>query len=63
MGQIPAEHDVLKMMDSLSNWGRWGKDDQLGTINLITPATRVQAARLVQDGVGVSCARPISTAH
>jgi kynurenine formamidase len=61
MGQMPAEHDVVKMMDSLSNWGRWGKDDQLGTINLITPAKRVQAARLVQDGVGVSCARPIST--
>ena len=41
----------------LSNWGRWGKDDQLGTMNLITPAKRKQAAALVKDGVSVSLAR------
>jgi kynurenine formamidase len=45
----------------LSNWGRWGKDDELGTVNLITPAKRVAAAGLVRDGVSVSCARPIAT--
>lgn len=61
MGDLPTERDVLDMMERLSNWGRWGADDQLGTLNLITPARRVQAARLVADGVGVSCARPIST--
>ncbi|HXG03250.1 MAG TPA: cyclase family protein, partial [Candidatus Binatia bacterium] len=44
-----------------SNWGRWGADDELGTVNLITPAKRRQAARLVEDGVSVTCARPIST--
>src|SRR5437773_9913909 len=49
------------MISSLSNWGRWGADDQLGTINLITPARRKRAAALVQDGVPVSCARPIVT--
>ena len=31
------------MMTALSNWGRWGKDDQRGTLNLITPAKRKQA--------------------
>jgi kynurenine formamidase len=61
MSQTLTESDVIKMMDSLSNWGRWGADDQLGTLNLITPAKRVQAARLVQDGVPVTCARPIGT--
>jgi kynurenine formamidase len=61
MTQLPTEQDVLKMMDSLSNWGRWGNDDQLGTLNLITPDKRVKAARLVQEGVGVTCARPIVT--
>lgn len=61
MSQTPTESDVIKMMDSLSNWGRWGADDQLGTLNLITPAKRVQAARLVQEGVPVTCARPIAT--
>ena len=40
----------------LSNWGRWGKDDEVGTVNLITPAKRKQAAALVKDGVSVSLA-------
>src|SRR5438093_1161000 len=61
MSHTLTESDVVKMMDSLSNWGRWGADDQLGALNLITPAKRLQAARLVQDGVGLTCARPITT--
>jgi kynurenine formamidase len=47
------------MMTALSNWGRWGKDDQLGALNLITPEKRRQAAALVQEGVTVSMARPV----
>ena len=31
-------------MDSLSNWGRWGPEDELGTLNLITPEKRAQAS-------------------
>jgi kynurenine formamidase len=61
MAAQPTERDVIAMMDSLSNWGRWGADDQLGTLNFITPAQRVRAARLVRDGVSVSCSRPISS--
>ena len=38
----------------LSNWGRWGSDDQLGTLNLITPAKRRAALSLVKEGVPVS---------
>ena len=45
--QIPTEEQVIGWMDSLSNWGRWGDDDQLGTLNLITVANRAQAAGLV----------------
>src|SRR5207249_10954258 len=56
-----TESDVIKMISSLSNWGRWGTDDELGTINLITAAKRKRAAALVADGVPVSCARPIAT--
>ena len=41
-------------MTELSNWGRWGKDDQAGTVNLITPAKRKQAAALVREGIAVS---------
>ncbi|HET9949337.1 MAG TPA: cyclase family protein [Longimicrobiales bacterium] len=40
----------------LSNWGRWGHDDQHGTLNLITPEKTLEAARLVRDGVTVSLA-------
>lgn len=49
--------DIDQMMKELSNWGRWGKDDQLGAINLITAAKRKQAAALVKEGVSVSLAR------
>jgi kynurenine formamidase len=51
--------DVDRMMTELSNWGRWGKEDQLGAINLITPAKRKQAASLVKEGVSVSLARDV----
>src|ERR1051325_10315947 len=40
----------------LSNWGRWGKDDQIGALNLITPAKRKEAAALVKEGFSVSLA-------
>ena len=45
----------------LSNWGRWGNDDELGTLNLITPAKRRAAAALVKDGVTVSLASNAQT--
>jgi kynurenine formamidase len=48
--------DIDRMMTELSNWGRWGKDDQMGTVNLITPAKRKQAASLVREGSTVSLA-------
>ena len=59
--QLPTEAQVLDWFESLSNWGRWGEDDQRGCLNLITPAKGKQAAALVQDGTPVSCARPIVT--
>ena len=57
--QIPTEEEVLGYMTSLSNWGRWGPDDELGTLNLITPEKRAQAGGLVRDGISVTCARLI----
>jgi|GraSoiStandDraft_51_1057287.scaffolds.fasta_scaffold101296_2 hypothetical protein len=47
-----AEYE--RWQKELSNWGRWGKDDEMGTLNLITPAKRKEAAALVKDGVSVS---------
>ncbi|MEK6303559.1 MAG: cyclase family protein [Acidobacteriota bacterium] len=51
--------DIDRMMTELSNWGRWGKEDQLGAINLITPSKRKQAVLLVKEGVSVSLARDV----
>jgi kynurenine formamidase len=56
---ILTKADIDRMMIELSNWGRWGKDDQLGAINLITPAKRKQAAALVKEGVSVSLAHDV----
>src|SRR5262249_31587066 len=51
--------DIDAMMKDLSNWGRWGKDDQLGALNLVTPEKRKRAASLVKDGVTVSLAHVV----
>jgi kynurenine formamidase len=45
----------------LSNWGRWGTDDQIGALNLITPAKRREAAALVREGISVSLSRDADT--
>jgi kynurenine formamidase len=49
-----AEFDAL--FQQVSNWGRWGKDDQLGSVNLVTAAKRKQAMTLVKSGISVSLA-------
>lgn len=54
--------DIDSMMKSLSNWGRWGAEDELGTLNLITPEKRKEAAALVREGVTVSLAHDVSKA-
>ena len=48
-------------MDELSNWGRWGPDDELGAANLMTEAKRLEAAALVREGTTVSLAHDMIT--
>lgn len=55
----PSAAEVEEIARQVSNWGRWGKDDERGALNLITEAKRAAAAGLVQDGVTVSCALPL----
>ena len=45
-----------EMMQTISNWGRWGDDDELGTLNTITEEKRAAAAGLVRFGTTVSMA-------
>jgi kynurenine formamidase len=49
------------LVEPLSNWGRWGRDDQLGTLNLLTPARAAAAAAAVTDGRSFGLARDIVT--
>src|SRR5215470_4233369 len=51
--------DFRRAMKELSNWGRWGNDDELGAANLITTAKRKQALALAKEGVPVSLAHDI----
>ena len=45
----------------LTNWGRWGADDEIGALNLITPAKRLEAVALVEEGFTVSLAGDADT--
>jgi hypothetical protein len=53
---LPDIDEVLGYFDSLSNWGRWGGDDRLGTLNYVTPDVTRAAAAEIREGASVSCA-------
>jgi kynurenine formamidase len=42
--------DFREIGQRLSNWGRWGNDDERGTVNLITPERIVEASQLARQG-------------
>src|SRR3954449_10395149 len=54
-----AEFETV--FEAVKNWGRWGPDDELGTLNLVTPERVRAAAGLVRSGRRVSMAIPINT--
>jgi kynurenine formamidase len=47
------------LFDRLSNWGRWGAEDESGTLNLLTPETVTAATGLIRTGRRVHCARAL----
>jgi hypothetical protein len=53
--------DVREMAKRFSNWGRWGNDDELGTVNFITPEKVASAARLARTGKILSLAIPFDS--
>jgi kynurenine formamidase len=53
--------EVKASFAKISNWGRWGKEDERGALNFITAEKRAAAARLAKTGEIVSLALPLST--
>jgi kynurenine formamidase len=49
-----SRQEFDQLFASVSNWGRWGKDDQRGTLNFITPERVLAATGLVLKGRSVS---------
>jgi len=58
---VAPEQAIAQAAQRYRNWGRWGEDDVLGTLNFITEAKRVQAASLVRRGTSFSLSQPFSS--
>ena len=60
--RLQNQADLDREIAALSNWGRWGASDERGTLNLLTPEKRMEAARLVKTGESVSLSRVMQNA-
>jgi kynurenine formamidase len=56
----PTQDEVENYFARLNNWGRWGNDDQRGTLNLITPEKHAAAVALARNGRVVSLSRDLT---
>ncbi|MEW6122958.1 MAG: cyclase family protein [Pseudomonadota bacterium] len=56
---------IYEAAEKLSNWGRWGADDQIGTLNNISPEDVINAGKLIKRGkvfaLGLSLKEPIQS--
>ena len=57
--EVPGIETVRQLVERCSNWGRWGPDDELGTLNHIQPGDVVAASGLVRSGRVFSLAIPV----
>jgi kynurenine formamidase len=57
---MPFPDDLTELAARVRNWGRWGADDQLGTLNLIDRAATMRGVDAVVDGRAISLALPWS---
>ena len=55
--RVPTKDEVLAYLKEDRNWGRWGNDDQMGAMNMITPEKRLAATATVKSGRAVSLSR------
>jgi hypothetical protein len=56
MAEKYSMEDVKAFSQKYKNWGKWGANDQLGTLNYITPEKVIEAAKLVKQGKAISLA-------
>ena len=56
MSETWTSQRMREVFEQVKNWGRWGAEDEMGALNLITPAKRREGARCVEAGEAVSCA-------
>lgn len=56
---MTTDTEIDELSERYSNWGRWGNDDQRGTLNFADANARTAAAGLVSSGGAVSLARRI----
>lgn len=61
LDRADPESEVAARAQAFRNWGRWGDDDVLGTLNFIDDATRARAAALVSSGRVVSLSQRFDT--
>jgi hypothetical protein len=54
-----TEAEFRSLGQKVRNWGRWGAEDALGALNLITPSTILRAKALIREGVTVHCGGPV----
>ncbi|MDE0374920.1 MAG: cyclase family protein [bacterium] len=60
-GGVPSEGELGALFEEVKNWGRWGWDDEKGTLNHVTPAHTLRAISLVRTGRVVSTAFDLDT--
>jgi kynurenine formamidase len=58
VGEVELPEELREASREVSNWGRWGDSDELGTLNYITPELVVRAAGLVREGMTYSLSVP-----
>ena len=55
--RMDPDTEIARRAEAYRNWGRWGEDDRLGTLNFIDDAKRTEAAALVRSGTTISLAQ------
>ncbi len=58
---VPTTEELDAMFEELSNWTRWGVDDELGTLHFLTDERRAAASGLVSTGRAVSLGHDLAT--